>query len=142
MPLNHAQTSLLTLIKDNEFQLQFDPVDAIDNPESIAFTISFTWNMPFQQHQFVIRECWFLAQSLRHFESQLKSLIQNQTGSASLQNMDDCPVLSIEMESNAAQIIFLATDTAGIGNLQFTLNTHANQIRDVYHYLHNYPKWW
>jgi len=142
MPLNQTNTSLLTLIHDDEAQLRFAPVDAADNPESVAFNISFTWNMPFQNHEFAIRECWFLAQALGNFESQLAELIESPHGAVFLNNMDDRPILNVSMDGNTAQLTFSIADTSGISDLKFTIRTYASQIEGVYNHLRDYPKWW
>ncbi len=142
MPLNQTHMSKLTLICDNQAQLEFDPVGTADNPESVAFDISFTWNVPFQSCRFAVRECWFDAKALRDFESHLDDLLQSQNGSVSLPNMDDRPVLSISKDGNAAQIVMCAADTSGMGDFRFTINTHASRLEDLYNRLRDYPKWW
>ncbi|HYW81250.1 MAG TPA: hypothetical protein VE890_16825 [Thermoguttaceae bacterium] len=142
MPKDPTRTSVLTLICDDQAQLRLDPVDVAENPESVAFDISFTWKMPFQTHQFEIRACWILAERLREFEQQLCELVQSANRTAALQNMNGRSILSVSMDGNSAQITLSVADTSHIGDLRFTMNTYALQIEDMYHCLQDYPKWW
>ncbi|TWT34039.1 hypothetical protein KOR34_38750 [Posidoniimonas corsicana] len=142
MPQEPTSTSTLTLIQDDQAELQLDPVDAADTPESVAFDISFVWNMPFQQHRFAIRKCWFLNQSLRAFETQLGTLLNSTYGFASLKNMSDHPVLEVSLDGDNVSYIFTATDTTKLGKLRFTMNTYTLEIEHMYRQLRNYPKWW
>ena len=49
---------MFNLIRNNELEVQLDVTGATERLTSVAFDISESWNMPFQNVKFTAKEYW------------------------------------------------------------------------------------
>jgi len=140
--MNIKEDSILVLLNDDQARLTFDPVDAADNPPSTSFNLMFSWSMPFQSCMIEHRECWFVHDELCRFEAKLSELTAASTRKIVLQNMSGVDVLTLTRDGNNVQVRFHASDSSGLGNVVFTVETYALELSSILSRLRSYPKWW
>jgi len=98
--------------------------------------------MPFQQTTIHIKESWFEYSALNAFESDLRDLIDRESGKVELRDMSDDPIISIERNGNDTVFTLIASDTVKMGKVTLGVNGYALEIREMFDRLQKYPKWW
>lgn len=113
-----------------------------EHTNSVAFDIEVLLSTSFQQAKIELKEYWFFHDSLNVFQQQLASLLLETTGSATLLNMSDMPILSIERNANSILTRIQTADTKGNGKVSVEALGSFTEISDLLEKLRDYPKWW
>jgi len=134
--------TILELVNEPEFYLTLDPVDSDDNYPSVAFNIGASFSMPFQQSTIALKECWISHDALNKFEKELTALRDCVTGSATLQDMNDVPVVTVERNANKITTRVQASDIADMGKVILEVYGYSSEISSMLQRIKDYPKWW
>lgn len=133
---------ILDLSTSTELQIHFDPVGSSEHIDAVAFEITILFSTSFQQAKIEIKERWFFHDSLNTFQQQLASLLLNNSSRATLLNMSDIPILTIERNANSILTQVQTSDTMGIGKLSLEVSSSCSEIAMLLEKLREYPKWW
>lgn len=134
---------MFTLINSNTLLIELDPVQIIEKQyPSVAFDITATWLMPYQQAKVKIKECWIENFELTQFEQILQSFIKTETNIVKLCNMSSEPILQFNRTDEKIIFEFIAQDTAKMGTVIIKTTLYYQEVVEILENIKKWAKWW
>ena len=133
---------MFNLIRNNELELQLDISGVEDHLPSIAFDIVVSWDMPYQKINFTLKECWFECEEWDRFEESISQLIEQESGSVTLKDMSENPIITFTKTHSELLTIIQSKDTLGVGEFSLRAKSFSIELTEVYNKTKQLDKWW
>lgn len=130
------------LIRNSELEVSLDVSGVDDHLPSVAFNVSITWKMPFQKASIEILECWFECSAIDAFYSDIKSLVNLNSGTVILSDLSHNPVFIFTKSENEVITQIFSQDTAEIGQISLKVKGYTSELTDIAEKLGAFEKWW
>ncbi|RZQ51298.1 hypothetical protein C1E23_20265 [Pseudoalteromonas phenolica] len=133
---------MFNLIRNNELELQLDISGVEDHLPSIAFDIVVSWDMPYQKINFTLKECWFECEEWDRFEESISQLIEQESGSVTLKDMSENPIITFTKTHSELLTIIQSKDTLRVGEFSLRAKSFSIELTEVYNKTKQLDKWW
>ena len=130
------------LIRSSELEVTFDVSGVDDHLPSVAFNIGISWNMPFQKAHIDILECWFECTVVDTFHSELMDLISLDSGTVTLLDLSNNPVITFTKSGKEVITQIFAQDTSELGQISLKVKGYSTELPEVAERLGTFEKWW
>ncbi|MEC8327718.1 MAG: hypothetical protein VX100_16745 [Pseudomonadota bacterium] len=133
---------MFNLMRNNELELQLDVSGVEEHLPSIAFDIIVSWDMPYQKINFTLKECWFECEEWDQFEESISQLIEQESGSVTLKDMSENPIITFTKTHSELLTIIQSKDTLGVGEFSLSAKSFSIELTEVYNKIKRLDKWW
>ena len=130
------------LIHNDELKLQFDVTGVEDALPSIAFDIIGSWNMPYQQVDFSLKECWFECSTWDKFQNNILLSIEQNSGCISLNDVSENPIITLTKEGNELTTVIQCKDSCELGLFKLRVSGYSIELPEIYNKMLQLDKWW
>jgi len=130
------------LIRNSNLEVTFDISGADDHLPSVAFNIGIAWKMPFKKARIEITECWFECLAIDAFHSELKALMNLESGTVTLSDLSHNPIFAFAKFGNDLVTTISTQDTFELGQISLKVKGYSPELSEVAEKLGAFEKWW